>query len=1110
MSYQEDFDIAQRYDLLCRASQSSVEQDGQRLQLAADLAVLDKIINYDLPELARSGSPDHFADILKNLNLELEHFREFCEFPDLAQKVVVGVGGAFSAGKSSLINTLLGKKRLVVEIDPTTSLPTYLLHGKQEQITALNLFRRRVTLSQDEFASLTHEEKIKYGSQIAGLLRSAFVCDPDFAWKNIALLDTPGYSKPDSEQWSERTDESVARSQLNLSNFIIWVVSATQGTISEDDLKFLATLNADIPKLIVVSRADAKTPEDVAKIVALVKQTTAERGINVLDVIPVSARKKNDYPVQPIIEFLERWNEQKRSLSFAQNFKRNFVDYSRFVQGKQQQAKTKLEQINKLLFLSDHAEQTQIVEKLKHIEKDSNKEWNDLPKNLEELQNQFFKKMNQLADSIRGYKEQLVDIETLLKAPNCSAEILQSYAERLDDEELLNLIYQHKNCPQVVLERALSKPVGSLSTEKIINIFSHGEIYCNENNLLNHYNILSSNEKLSLVGKNIGRLVRKYLSKEKDKIILYELLKNQELNNEDLLNIAYSSLNSFYLSKTLLDVKNLCMEVQAVLIKNNNVSVRASLAKLTKIEEIQAVLSGDESERVRNQLLLNDSLHDQVKNELLSVSSNFRVNQESKHFSIVQQGDDWDKQNLAENWWISKNIQLALIDSYDESIRGALASNPTIDEEIQLKLIELIGDSWIDSIKYSLIDNRNLTGLALYELIEKDSLLYADDRLFDGRIKFSSELQQKFFDKGFMTRCSLSKYPNLDEDIQIKFINSWDVDNIIDNGNLTKKVQNLLIDNGEYLDRMSLNEKLFDEVYSRLAHIDCNKVRVNLIRNKVVKMEIKEYLASLSNFLNFSFDIIINNKNIDHFGQIVVLNEDDVYVKRLMVEKSILNENIQNSIVEENNETLIGCMLENPSLIEILQLKFVNHSEPWFRRSLAKNTSLIERGQFILAKDEDVSVRDSLASNTSITNDVQLILVNDSDESVVKRLAENKGLSIDAQIKIIEIGNKDIIYYLARNENLHINIQEILSSFDCSDYDSRSILNNLASNRCLHSNLQEKLVLNDDLHSSLASNVNIIEKVQNILLSKSDNYINEILYENINCSVLTRRAILES
>ena len=400
MSYQEDFDIAQRYDLLCRASQSHVEQDGQRLQLAADLDVLDKIINHDLPELARSGSPDHFADILKSLNLELEHFREFCEFPDLAQKVVVGVGGAFSAGKSSLINTLLGKKRLVVEIDPTTSLPTYLLYGEQEQITALNLFRRRVILSQDEFASLTHEEKIKYGSQIAGLLRSAFVSDPDFTWKNIALLDTPGYSKPDSEQWSERTDESVARSQLNLSNFIIWVVSATQGTISEDDLKFLTTLNADIPKLIVVSRADAKTPEDIAKIVALVKQTTAERGVNVLDVVPVSARKKNDYPVQPIVEFLEKWNEHKKTLSFAQNFKRQFLEYARFIDSEQRLAHLKLNRLNRILALSDIPEIESDAEELQQSAQADLQQWEQITESLRILQRKFFAKLKAVGDKV--------------------------------------------------------------------------------------------------------------------------------------------------------------------------------------------------------------------------------------------------------------------------------------------------------------------------------------------------------------------------------------------------------------------------------------------------------------------------------------------------------------------------------------------------------------------------------------------------------------------------------------------------------------------------------------------------------------------------------------
>ena len=466
MSYQEDFDIAQRYDLLCRASQSHVEQDGQRLQLAADLDVLDKIINHDLPELARSGSPDHFADILKSLNLELEHFREFCEFPDLAQKVVVGVGGAFSAGKSSLINTLLGKKRLVVEIDPTTSLPTYLLYGEQEQITALNLFRRRVILSQDEFASLTHEEKIKYGSQIAGLLRSAFVSDPDFTWKNIALLDTPGYSKPDSEQWSERTDESVARSQLNLSNFIIWVVSATQGTISEDDLKFLTTLNADIPKLIVVSRADAKTPEDIAKIVALVKQTTAERGVNVLDVVPVSARKKNDYPIQPVVEFLEKWDTETKKLNFSYNFRKLFSEYSRYMEDKQKQAIVKLDQINQMIFLSDNEKIVEAAYKLQRIEQDNVKNWHESVKCYNELQTNFFSLIQSISEELNQNTEQFIDVHAILSDKNCSTEILLKHAKVADDE-LLQMIYHHPNCPISILEELINKPVGSLSFEMI-------------------------------------------------------------------------------------------------------------------------------------------------------------------------------------------------------------------------------------------------------------------------------------------------------------------------------------------------------------------------------------------------------------------------------------------------------------------------------------------------------------------------------------------------------------------------------------------------------------------------------------------------------------------
>ena len=116
-----------RYDLLCRATRRRRDDS----PLSAGLAALENLLRHDLRALARQGSPDNFADILFALEQELQRFRDFCEFPDLAQKTIVGFGGAFSAGKSSLINALVGKRAVQVAADPTTALPTYLLRGAE-------------------------------------------------------------------------------------------------------------------------------------------------------------------------------------------------------------------------------------------------------------------------------------------------------------------------------------------------------------------------------------------------------------------------------------------------------------------------------------------------------------------------------------------------------------------------------------------------------------------------------------------------------------------------------------------------------------------------------------------------------------------------------------------------------------------------------------------------------------------------------------------------------------------------------------------------------------------------------------------------------------------
>ncbi|VTP65734.1 Uncharacterised protein [Leclercia adecarboxylata] len=43
------------------------------------------------------------------------------------------------------------------------------------------------------------EELERYGSQVSRMLKSVVVAHSGFGWENLALLDTPGYSKADEE-----------------------------------------------------------------------------------------------------------------------------------------------------------------------------------------------------------------------------------------------------------------------------------------------------------------------------------------------------------------------------------------------------------------------------------------------------------------------------------------------------------------------------------------------------------------------------------------------------------------------------------------------------------------------------------------------------------------------------------------------------------------------------------------------------------------------------------------------------------------------------------------------------------------------------------------------
>ncbi|WP_306603354.1 dynamin family protein [Azonexus sp.] len=392
-------ELVERYALLCRSTQAGSTEDSHSLRLSPHLSALNKLVRHDLRALGRQGSPDDFADICFELEQELERFQEFCAFPDLAQKFVVAFGGGFSAGKSSLINALLGKRLLVTEVDPTTSLPTYLLRGDEDAIHAQNLFGQHIRLADEEFLSLTHDEFVRYGSNVSRLLRSAIISRSDFPWKNLTLIDTPGYTKHEDKRHGERTDEHIARTQLNSAQAIVWVIDARQGCITEDDIKFLTTLRPEIPRLFALSRADQKPAEDIVGIVAGIRATLEKRNLPFVDVVAVSARRK-EWSSTPILEQLSRWNGAGRELRFAHNFKHQFTRYTRHLDDERRQAQQHLNRLNRILALADEAAVQQDAQELKLRAEGLMKLSERLHGEIVSLRHRFFSELKAIGDHV--------------------------------------------------------------------------------------------------------------------------------------------------------------------------------------------------------------------------------------------------------------------------------------------------------------------------------------------------------------------------------------------------------------------------------------------------------------------------------------------------------------------------------------------------------------------------------------------------------------------------------------------------------------------------------------------------------------------------------------
>lgn len=457
MAYDEEVyeKIVQNFELLC----SIIKQDKSDCERCVDLGKVEEIIDKKIPDTLKKNAPEDFYELYTDFKSEYEKFKDFILYDELIGKNIVALGGGFSSGKSSFLNTLMKQHPLPENIDPSTSVATYIVYGENYKTTGINTFNTKITMPDfrdikriaHNFGEIKDEEgNVIYSNNVTlgHILDSIFLETPKHEYKNIAFLDTPGYSKPDSEEYSEKTDEQIARSQLNSSNYILWFVQADAGTITEEDIKFIKTLREGIPMLVILNKADKKTLSDIKDIIAKIKFTLDIKGVRYVDVFSFTSRLEHieDNELKSFIESdahrireqIETWNRQVYESNFARNFKKIFVRCKDFYEDEIHEESRKLYRLNRAVDKLDieniNAEvpgiEAEVLEPLQLMVKEARRnvtELKEISNKLKELQDEFFTEIKFISDIVNIDMPEPSEIDLLQDKVQNPLQLIEEY-----------------------------------------------------------------------------------------------------------------------------------------------------------------------------------------------------------------------------------------------------------------------------------------------------------------------------------------------------------------------------------------------------------------------------------------------------------------------------------------------------------------------------------------------------------------------------------------------------------------------------------------------------------------------------------------------------------
>ena len=241
----------------------------------------------------------------------LEQWKAITKKTWLDGKTTIAFIGEFSAGKTSIINTILGSGdiELPVNTKPTTAIPTYIIgeensRGGYRFVSPDNKLKR---INRESFIRLD-KETIAEIKGIDSLIKYFVMITDNPNLKKLSILDTPGFSSND-ERDEEKTIEII-----NECDALFWVFDINNGTVNKSSCRTLKKYLKK-PLYLIINKIDTKAESEVDKVEKNVQEIFSNEGIRVQQILRYSKYNSNT----ELLEVLSKVKKTNESSTYLKN-----------------------------------------------------------------------------------------------------------------------------------------------------------------------------------------------------------------------------------------------------------------------------------------------------------------------------------------------------------------------------------------------------------------------------------------------------------------------------------------------------------------------------------------------------------------------------------------------------------------------------------------------------------------------------------------------------------------------------------------------------------------------------------------------------------------------